>query len=361
MKAASRDSSPRPVVSVITPIHNTPFDYLTECVESILAQSYGQLEVILVDDGSDEGVAHRCDEVAEQDERISVVHLPPSGVAAARNTGIELSTGDYLVFVDSDDALARDAVSTMVEEIERSQADISVFSYQVIEDGKTRDESFFVPECRSFSEMDESMRRMLVSSCMVPTAISNMAACTNVGVPWAKIYSSAFVKRHGIRFQPGLKMMEDSFFNMHAFIRTEAVSCKDERVYTYRRSRYSVTKSYAPDFERTAATILQVFREFIDDYDAPWLEPIRKTKNWKLFCDWLKLSACHPEFKKTLPGRARLIRKTFNSWGGDYFSELDTSTFSKVEHAVYPLAKLHWWLAIATLLTTHNRIKDRSK
>lgn len=90
------------LISVIVPVYNVQ-QYLSQCVESILAQTYQRLEIILVDDGSTDGSGRLCDDFAQKDGRIKVLHVTNGGPAKARNIGIDCATGEYIVFVDSDD------------------------------------------------------------------------------------------------------------------------------------------------------------------------------------------------------------------------------------------------------------------
>ena len=94
------------LISVIVPVYNVK-EYLNTCVESILNQTYENLEVILVDDGSTDGSGEVCDSYAKTDTRVQVLHTKNGGQAAARNRGIEVSKGEYLTFIDSDDSMER--------------------------------------------------------------------------------------------------------------------------------------------------------------------------------------------------------------------------------------------------------------
>ena len=96
-----------PLISLIVPVYNVK-DYLKTCLQSILEQTYKNLEIILVDDGSDDGSSGICDEYARMDQRIKTIHLPHSGVSAARNAGLAAATGELLGFVDSDDWIDHD-------------------------------------------------------------------------------------------------------------------------------------------------------------------------------------------------------------------------------------------------------------
>ena len=112
-----------PLISVIVPIYKVE-RYLAKCVHSILNQTYTNLEVILVDDGSPDGCGAICDDFAKTDHRVRVIHKKNGGLSDARNAGIEIATGDYFSFVDSDDWLDRDAYAAMLDVMEKYQAKI---------------------------------------------------------------------------------------------------------------------------------------------------------------------------------------------------------------------------------------------
>lgn len=114
----------QPVISVIVPIYNTE-QYLRQCVDSILGQTYQNIEVILVDDGSTDGCPMICDEYKESDGRVHVYHRENGGQAKARNFGLSVSGGDLISFVDSDDWLDKDMFQTMIDALERSGANIA--------------------------------------------------------------------------------------------------------------------------------------------------------------------------------------------------------------------------------------------
>lgn len=112
-------------VSVVVPIYKVE-QYLGRCIESICRQSYSNLEIILVDDGSPDQCPKICDDYAKKDERIKVIHKANGGLSSARNAGIDIMSGEYVTYIDSDDFLAEDAIARWVEEIEKYQADIVV-------------------------------------------------------------------------------------------------------------------------------------------------------------------------------------------------------------------------------------------
>ncbi|UDE95155.1 glycosyltransferase [Carnobacterium viridans] len=124
------------LISVIVPVYKVE-KYLTSCVTSLMAQSYRNLEIILVDDGSPDRSGDLCDTLAAQDERIVVIHKPNGGLSDARNAGIETAKGDYLFFLDSDDTIHEETLEILWKNLKENQVDISVCSYLAYFEGKT--------------------------------------------------------------------------------------------------------------------------------------------------------------------------------------------------------------------------------
>ena len=118
-------------VSVIVPVYNTE-KYLHTCVESLLGQTYPDLEIILVDDGSPDGSPFICDEYVNKDLRIKVIHKENGGLSSARNAALDIATGEYVSFVDSDDYLHPDAIAKAVDVLLKTGADACMFSHYVL-------------------------------------------------------------------------------------------------------------------------------------------------------------------------------------------------------------------------------------
>ena len=124
-----------PLISLIVPVYNVK-DYLKTCLQSILEQTYKNLEIILVDDGSDDGSSGICDEYARMDQRIKTIHLPHSGVSAARNAGLAAATGELLGFVDSDDWIDHDMYQYLYTLMQEHDADVSACTYLLEQEGR---------------------------------------------------------------------------------------------------------------------------------------------------------------------------------------------------------------------------------
>lgn len=124
----------KPLISVIVPIYNVE-KYLGKCVQSILAQTYTNLEIFLVDDGSPDRCGEMCDEYARQDSRIKVIHKPNGGLSDARNVAINIATGEWIVCVDSDDYVSMDYIETLYGLVSCNDAQVGVAWHQEFYEG----------------------------------------------------------------------------------------------------------------------------------------------------------------------------------------------------------------------------------
>lgn len=161
------------MVSIIVPVYNTE-KYLSRCIESILQQQYSDLELILIDDGTKDNAGKICDEYAQKDCRIKVLHKDNQGLAMARKSGLELAKGEYVLFVDSDDWIEKCMVSIMLEEAIQSNADVVCAQLQ-----KVNDEGRIVEKSKKFEQvLCESTEKMVyhmhVSRYLSSTACAKM-------------------------------------------------------------------------------------------------------------------------------------------------------------------------------------------
>ena len=128
-----------PLISIIIPVYKVE-PFLRECLDSIVSQTYQNLEIILVDDGSTDGSGAICDEYAARDGRIIVIHQENQGISGARNAGLDIASGDYVLFVDSDDRIEPFTCECALKAAIGQQADLVSFGYKVIyESGKSRE------------------------------------------------------------------------------------------------------------------------------------------------------------------------------------------------------------------------------
>ena len=140
MSGDSRILTDRPAISIVVPVYKVE-PYLAKCIESILAQTVSDLELILVDDGSPDNCPRICDEYAECDKRIKVIHQQNRGVSAARNAGLEIAQGEYIGFVDPDDWVAPEMYGDMLEALKQNNADMAICGYEYYNEGGNVDDN----------------------------------------------------------------------------------------------------------------------------------------------------------------------------------------------------------------------------
>lgn len=184
------------MVSIIVPVYNVE-QYLRECVDSVLNQTYSDIEVILVDDGSTDQSENICDEYAEMDSRIKVIHKKNGGVSSARNTGIEVASGERIIFVDSDDCIH----SRLLE------------SYREIDDDSVTllcDHTTDMEEWKQFSNDDFRNHLELVDR----EQFMKLFYEDYMNPPFNKCFRADIIREHHIRFPEDMSLGEDLIFNM---------------------------------------------------------------------------------------------------------------------------------------------------
>lgn len=226
----------RPIVSIVIPVYNPPPDSFRNCMESVLNQSYHDIEVLLIDDGSESKFAAEMEIWTRRDLRVQVFHQSNRGVGNARNHGIELAQGEYISFVDADDCINAYWLQKAVEEAEKTDADIIYGCVRMTfspHTGLKQDR-----EMRSFtyeySELWRVQEMLLLNNCTPLLGLPYL----DFG-PCGKLYRTRIVKK--VLFPTDLPLAEDQVFN-HAMLRnSQRVVLTDIPAYDYVQNNYSVT------------------------------------------------------------------------------------------------------------------------
>ena len=195
------------IVSVIVPVFNTK-SYVEGCVSSLLKQTHEPIQIVLVDDGSNDGSSQLCDELAQSDARIQVVHKPNGGLSDARNAGLSAATGDFICFIDSDDWAEPRMLESMLKPMDDEYVDVVITGMvvdQEDEEGKVISSTRQVP-----AQLHISKGSLVDGS--VDGAFINL-----LGYAWNKLYRSDFLKSNRLTFTKGLQLVEDIDFNARVF------------------------------------------------------------------------------------------------------------------------------------------------
>ena len=232
-----------PLVSVIVPIYKVE-NYLDECIGSIVNQTYTNLEILLLDDGSPDNCGVICDQWAAKDNRICVIHKQNGGLSDTRNTGIALARGTYVYMPDGDDYLLPDAMKTMVSYAVAYQAQCVLGGYlRLYPNGTMESHSGTeVPVvCKNGADIERCILRRLVGA--EYSSIPHLSQSV-----WTKLYLRQFILDNDLRFLPTMEIgMEDFHFNLCFFQKAESVVIIPESNYVYRYNPRSITTTFQPE------------------------------------------------------------------------------------------------------------------
>lgn len=212
------------LISVIIPVYNVE-KYLNRCVESVIKQTYDNMEIVLVDDGSPDKCSVLCDAWAKKDERITVIHKENGGLSSARNAGLEIINGQYIMFVDSDDWLELDAIEYLYNLINKYDADFSMAEMQRVSN-KTK------------SKKVSNERISLLSNIEFINKFYKIGTQENVQYACAKLYKRDIFEK--IRFPIGLTA-EDIPTTFQVALKANRIACSNRVIYNYFINDQSIT------------------------------------------------------------------------------------------------------------------------
>ena len=224
--------------SCILPVYNTCSEYLENCIQSILSQTFSDYEIIIVDDGSDRETAQLCDLFAEKYDIIHVIHQENQGLPGARNTGILNAKGDWLLHIDSDDWIAPSLLNTIHSTIKQSHLDqdIVFWGYSAVNGDKTK--SFRLKDTSVLNEYNKQYALMSILEG------KGRYADVALNTTWGKAYKRSFVIDNQLLFNLELRRAQDVIYNLYAFSSANAISYADTVAHYYRLDNESLSRGY---------------------------------------------------------------------------------------------------------------------
>ncbi len=220
-------------ISVIVPVYRVE-GYLHRCLDSIILQTYKNLEIILVDDGSDDNSPAMCDELALKDPRIKVIHQENKGLAGARNTGLIAATGDFVAFVDSDDYINHGMYENMMEQITKHDADLAICDIKYVFDGNFPVEPPDDKEGLEIEMIDGHQAQFLMCRTLRDRILYTVA--------WNKLYKKELFK--GITYPEG-RIHEDEARTHEILYNAEKIVYINRKYYYYFQRQDSIVSSLA--------------------------------------------------------------------------------------------------------------------
>mgnify|MGYP005954555097 CR=1 FL=1 len=243
-----------PELSVIVPVYRAEA-FLRKCTESILSQTFSNLELLLIDDGSPDNSGKLCEEIAQKDPRVRVFHKENGGVSSARNLGMAQAQGTYLAFADADDWLPPDALALLHTALTQAGADSAGGSHCRVEvNGHSEAEAGALPAGVYGPQEIRTgiVDRLLGQRLGKPGQVLN-------GFVWRFLFSRAVIQDNAITFSGAY--LEDELFLLHYFCCAQKLAMVNESVYYYLQNPASVTRRYLPDY-------LQTFQTFMEQKEA---------------------------------------------------------------------------------------------
>lgn len=253
-------------VTIVIPIYNTK-EYLEHCVSSVVNQTFQDIDILLVDDGSTDGSADLCDKLANSDKRIRVIHKENGGLSSVRNLGIDKALGKYLMFLDSDDWLDTETVEILFKKAEIEETDVLRFGFirefekkSLVKVNTLLEERLYVGE-----ECDVVCRQILGlvgHELAHPENMNYLAPC------WCNFYRTTFLRELGIYFVPirEIGSFEDGFFNFCVFLHVRRFAFIEQPFYHYRKTNKSaLTVTYKTDYINRQLLLFNMIKEEIKE------------------------------------------------------------------------------------------------
>lgn len=236
-----------PFFSIIVPIYKARLDYLDVCVRSILNQSFRDIELILVDDGSPDKCGEVCNNYAREDDRVRAIHQENKGVSVARNNGIDNATADWIMFVDADDWLELDACERLQQYVDDSDCDILLFSGIREYADRHITMNYGLQHGQTYNTANIDERELLYRQAMQTTNVAKSAKTKlwPIYYSWDKVYRRKFLTENNIRYPQGLPKSEDKVFILRCFEKLSKLHCVCDALYHYRINAGSICNRYS--------------------------------------------------------------------------------------------------------------------
>lgn len=339
-----------PKVSIVVPVYNVE-KYLDRCVQSLLNQTLEEIEIILVDDGSPDNCPQLCDDYACKDSRVQVIHKQNAGLGMACNSGLEIATGEFIAFCDSDDWVDRDMYETMYKSALKYNADMVMSGIRIVyQDGKESIMSHF----ESFAVISDKadIEHFALGIIANPPSIlqereTQMSAKT-------VLYNNKLLQKHAIRFESERELItEDLFFNLDCFQKSETIVCLPNVFYNYFVNTTSISRAIRTDrFHK----IKIVLHELLSRYNFASEE--FKTRCLRLFIGYSRVAICQiAQTDQSFKEKYTLVKQICNdSIWSNIRNEYPVNSMPKL-HKLFQNFILHKWYVMLLFLAKVKNMK----
>lgn len=335
------------LLSVIVPVYNVRM-YLKECVESIISQTYSNLEIILVDDGSTDGSGEQCDKYASEDERIIVIHKKNGGLISSRKAGVQAARGEYVTFVDGDDWIELDLYEKIFKNI-NSKCDVLCCGYKW---DKEIEYNIITNLAENGEYKEESIRQKLILGLFCNE--STMRGTINYSV-WSKVFRKELLYKNLMEMREDYAYGEDVVCMLPCILDAKYIIVDNDICgYHYRWNESSMTNSYDKMFYEHSLALFSEIDRIIESRKCNGLiDHVRKYKLYVMFIGIGKMTRGEKKYKVVEQYKyyKKLSRSTvINEILSHYDS--DEIPFGKREKRIYAALKRRRlvWMTILCLL-----------
>lgn len=222
-------------ISIVVPIYNASLT-IERCINSILSQTYKNIEVIIIDDGSSDNGLEICRQIQSKDSRIIIENQPNAGVSVARNRGIDIATGDYIAFVDSDDYIKPDMYEKLIDIAEDLNVQLVFCNYEEVDDNSIKRQ---VDQLSSICKDDNTVDNIdIIENMLLMSEQNIMGSC------WRTLFKLYLLHAYSIRFTVGIKMSEDLKFMLECLEKNKISGICKEYLYCFYVAGFSTTRKY---------------------------------------------------------------------------------------------------------------------
>lgn len=346
----------KPLISVIVPIYNVE-QYISKCIESIINQTYKNIEIICVDDGSTDGSYEVIAKCAQADGRIKIIRKNNEGVSQARNSALDIASGDYIMFVDSDDWIDENCCEYSINIATSTGCDVVIWDYIREFENVSKPKHIFDSD-KSFDESDvkRKLHRKLIG--IIEDELKSPEKSDDLCTIWGKLYIRDCIYKNNIRFYDIHKIgtYEDGLFNLLVFENVRSAVYIRKYFYHYRKNNYhSITNSYNPNLVKQHERILEYMYKYIceNKLGNEYIEALNNRTALELVVYGLNIL-------KLRSGKIKALRKILNdSRYYNSYCNLKIQFMPIHWRIFYLLAKYKCTIGIYFLLVCMNAIRDK--
>ena len=279
-------------LSVIIPVYMTEEKLLRSCIDSVVSEQLQQVEIILVDDGTQDDGGKICDEYARKYNNVRAIHQENSGVSVARNRGIKEAYGEYIAFVDADDIINISTYKHVVSIMKETLTDICVFMYRRTPEFEKKISSQI--EIRKL-ELHKEKHSLMYSVARQEEPYSNYC----FGSPWGKIFKKDFLDNNKLFFDPNLRKMQDRVFMLYCLQNNPQIIMVNLEGYCYIQNSNSIVNKYNKNIGKYIYNVAIALNRFNED-NKIFADAEMSTILCKLIMEYLSIDILHINNKKTL-------------------------------------------------------------